>query len=109
MITETQRRVLASLQGGGLFPHELYPIISPGGRFNTDVDTGSSKGGPSRMEYAANMYMGRLEKQGFVCRFAYLDETCQYEMRGKWMLNADGYRALRESTQPPAEGAGDGQ
>ncbi len=98
-MTDTQFRVMLALKQGARLPHELYPVISPGGRFNKDIDTGSSKGGPSRTEYAANMYMGRLEKLGWCQRFAYLDKKCPMELCGKWVITPVGYKAIAAITE----------
>ncbi len=53
------RAALLALLDGDKMPHELYAPMFPSGRFNIDVDCGSSKGGPSRSECAVNWYLGK--------------------------------------------------
>lgn len=90
-ITATQARVLVHLYvDDGKLPYELYPVISPHGRFNTEKDYGNTKGGPSRTEYAVNMYMGRMESRGWVRRYGYLDKLAPPDSRGKWVLTNAG-------------------
>ena len=79
----------------GAYPDELYPIIWPVGRYTTQRDCGSSKGGPCKAEYAVNMYMGRLAKLGHVCRVAFRDDTEPPALRGKWILTAAGKSIVR--------------
>jgi hypothetical protein len=91
-MTKTQRTVLTRLMSGGAYPDDLYPVIFPSGRFNTDIDTGSSKGGPSRREYAVAMYMGRLGP--LVYRYGFLDKLAHESVRGRWVITAQGRQAL---------------
>jgi len=85
-MTITEMRVRAFLAEKPRFPYELYPVISPAGRFNTETDYGSTKGGPSRTEYAVNNYMGKLAKKGWVRRYYARDTNCPESLRGKWVL-----------------------
>ena len=91
-MTHTQRAVLTRLMSGGMYPDDLYPVIFPNGRFNTDTDHGSTKGGPSRREYAVAMYLGRLGP--LVRRYAYLDKHAHESLRGKWVITKEGQEAL---------------
>ncbi len=84
-MTITEMRVLAFLAEKPRFPYELYAVISPNGRFNTEYDCGSPKGGPSRTEYAANNYMGKLAKKGLARRYQHRDMDCPEAYRGKWV------------------------
>ena len=67
--------------------------MSPTGRFNTERDHGSAKGGPSRREYAVNNYLGKLEKKGFVMRRSYHDTAPD---AGKWRITKAGLSALEK-------------
>lgn len=95
-MTATQTRVLKYLQNAPAFPDELYPIVSPSGRFNTQRDMGSSKGGPSKREYAVNNYMGKLQALGWVRRYAYLEHSAPEHLKGKWCITPPGRNALED-------------
>jgi hypothetical protein len=89
--SQAQARVLLHLYTAGpKLPYELYPIVSPTGRFNTDTDHGSSKGGPSRTEFAVNCFLGRMNARGWVFRYGYLDKLAPADKRGKWLLTPAG-------------------
>lgn len=90
-MTPTEIRVLDMLRSSPQYPDDLYPAVSPTGRFNTERDHGSAKGGPGRREYAANNYLGKLEKKGFVVRRSYHDTAPD---AGKWRITQAGLDAL---------------
>ncbi len=65
-MTELQFRALQFLQGATARScEEIFRKLWPTHRFNT-LDTGNSKGGPSRMQFVVNHYMGKLKKKGWV-------------------------------------------
>lgn len=93
-MTVTQYRVLLTLIDAPQYPNDLYPVVSPRGRHNTDVDHGSSKGGPSRRECVVNWYLGKMQQTGWVHRYGYANTLVPGELRGKWMITDEGRRAM---------------
>lgn len=78
---------------GGLLPEEFYRLMWPG----KDSTGGSSKGGPSDSQCAANWLLGRVAAKyaRSVRRYGYLDETVPYKSRGKWFITVEGLSVLR--------------
>ncbi len=74
-----QRRALMILSESPLLPEDFYSKMWPDGKF-VDRDPGSSKGGPSRSQCAANWYLGRLKP--LVTRRDYRERF----NGGKWLL-----------------------
>lgn len=98
-LTDFQRRALRALDeagSGGLDHEDLYPILFPTGRFNTQVDRGSTKGGPSRVQCAVNWHLSKLRP--WVRRNM---ERLSYKGREEtffrnWVITSEGRAALRE-------------
>lgn len=89
VLTAFQRRTLQALVEvwpKGMLHEKLYPIMFPKGRFNADVDHGSTKGGPSRIQYAVNVHMGKLG------RFVY--RQTPREGFG-WAITSEGRKAIK--------------
>lgn len=94
-LTDNQIRALRLLRENGLYPYEFYKLFWPNSPYTTGErrDTGSSKGGPSKMEYAANNYLGKLQKLKLVYRFYYIrdgDNSRNLLFGGKWVLTQEG-------------------
>jgi len=65
-MTNLQFEVLQFLQGANARScEEIFRKLWSEHRFNT-CDCGNSKGGPSRIQYVVNNYMGKLRKKGWV-------------------------------------------
>lgn len=80
-MTATTARALDILKDGPLLPEDFYLQMWPQGKW-AQRDPGSSRGGPSRTQCAANWFLGRLEKQGLVSRQPYIGGD------GRWRLTA---------------------
>lgn len=91
-LTPRETMALLALRDSPHYPDELYPIIFSCGRFNSVKDHGSSKGGPSKREYAVNMYMGRLAKKGLVSREPYLSHG--NKLAGQWYITGKGKQKI---------------
>lgn len=89
-MTPKRRRALEILLEGPLLPEEFYCRMWPTGRW-AERDPGSTKGGPSRTQCAANWFLGRMG--GLVQRTGYLDTKQPHP--GKWRITPDGREALR--------------
>jgi hypothetical protein len=65
-VTDLQFKALQFLQGANARScEEIFRKLWPTHRFLV-LDSGSSKGGPSRIQFVVNNYMGKLRKRGWV-------------------------------------------
>ena len=87
-MTEKQERALTVLSEGNLLPDDFYRRMWPEGRYSAGRDPGSMGGGPSRAQCAANWFLGRLDKKGWVHR-----EFSSGAWR-EWRILPAGRRAL---------------
>jgi len=95
-MTDLQFRALQFLQGANdRSCEEIFRKLWSQHRFNT-LDTGNSKGGPSRIQFVVNHYMGKLRKKGWV--FQIWDD-----FRGRssqdFSLTSSGVSALRKERE----------
>lgn len=97
-LTEFQARTLKYLaeHRGGAWHEDLYPVMFPNGRFIDQRDSGSAKGGPSRVQCAVNWHLGRMG--GLV-----EPEFRMITGRRRWFITAEGRRALREASMERSE------
>lgn len=77
-MTEKQKRALEILGAGARYPDEFYVRMWPEGRW-TRTGGYVQGGGPNRAECAANWYLGRLRRKGWVGRF-----------QGRWHITPKG-------------------
>lgn len=95
-------RVLRDAGHEGAWHEDLYPKLFPRGKFNTQRDSGSVKGGPSRVQCAVTWTLAkRLGGRGWATNSArsFDDRGCQ-----RWRITADGLKVLREWEQSAGMG-----
>ena len=91
-MTDFKRRTLQALRDAGprgLWHWELYQVMFPQGRFITDTDHGSAKGGPSRIQCAVNWHLGKFGNLA----------TRRGDSHGfprEWTITEEGRKALEE-------------
>jgi hypothetical protein len=96
-LTPFQLRVLSVLAEklDGYDHEELYKRLFPVGRFNFEVDRGSSKGGPSRIQCAVNWHLGKLRWLA-QRRLRRIGDDVYY---GNWVIAAQGMVVLKRARE----------
>lgn len=92
-MTKTLQAALVAIGQGPKQPYELYSAMFPAGRFNAQKDTGSSKGGPSRMECAVNFYLGKHARSLVVRERVYDRGRCVGQ--GAYVLTPQGREMVK--------------
>lgn len=96
-MTATLKRALETLNRRRMYPDEMYPILFPLGQFNTHIDLGSNKGGPSRREYAVNNYLAKHARD-YVRRELVSNNKGKPVAWGRYYLTELGKAKFREAT-----------
>ena len=97
-MTDLQFKALQFLQGANARScEEIFRELWPMHRFRVH-DSGSSKGGPSRIQFVVNHYMGKLKKRGWVHQIwdSFRDRSSQdFSLTTKGVLDFRKERDLR--------------